>query len=364
MVFTIRDINSVRLEELSDERSSQATGTRRLNQSRQPSMAMGGASMAPNGDKNDQGVHFYLSFASYHLCTVLLGPPGLFACLLCDLRTSPDHNRPHSLVLTMPRERGKPRRSTRNKNAITRDNRLTASQRALIAHFSRPHRPTRSTQSTLRIPKVENPPTLPQTQAQSPLRIPKMETPSLTEHSPPPPQHLPTILNTVKEEALPSIQHPGPKLDDVEPPSAPQPGPSLVKMEGSPPRASLPSPSTSHDFQPRWWEGGCIVEEEIPPSWQLTGDGENPITTEDTGKDGGEEGSHYTYHLAAEHLELLFDIRQRQDEQVHGQRTIHQRLDLLFEALSDAPPQAQCPTCKQKFIPVYTAHGHPGSPKA
>lgn len=90
------------------------------------------------------------------------------------------------------------------------------------------------------------------------------------------------------------------------------------------------------------------MEEEIPPSWHLAGDEENPII----------------YHLAVEHLEILFDIQQRQDEQVHGQRTIHQRLDLLFETLSDAPSQAQCPTCKQKFVPVYTTQGHPGSPKA
>jgi hypothetical protein len=90
----------------------------------------------------------------------------------------------------------------------------------------------------------------------------------------------------------------------------------------------------------------------------------NPIIAKDTGTDGGEEGSHYTYHLAAEHLELLFDIRQQKDEQVHGQKTIHQGLDLLFEAFSDAPTQARYPTCKQKFIPVYTTHGHPGSPMA
>jgi hypothetical protein len=97
-----------------------------------------------------------------------------------------------------------------------------------------------------------------------------------------------------------------------------------VKKKGSPSKACLPSPSSSQDFQPHWWEGGCIVEEEIPPRWKLTEGGENPITAEDTGTDDREEGSHYTYHLAAEHLELLFDIRQWQDEQVHGQRTIHQ----------------------------------------
>jgi hypothetical protein len=69
-------------------------------------------------------------------------------------------------------------------------------------------------------------------------------------------------------------------VEDIEPP--PQPSPSLVQLQGS--LATL-SPSTSHDFQPRWWEGGCIVEEEIPPSWQLTGDGK------DTGKVGAEEGN-------------------------------------------------------------------------
>jgi hypothetical protein len=321
-------------------------------------------------------------FANYHLCYVLLGPSGLFAYLQGDLRISSDQHCPHSLVPTMPRDRGKPRRSTRNKNAFTRDNRLTASQRALIAHFSQPRRPSSKAQSTLRIPKEENLPTSPQTQALLPLRIPKSETPSPTELSPQPSQLASAFPNTAKEEALPSPQHSGTKVEEVEPP--PQPGPSLVHLHESP--ATL-SPSTSRDFQPRWWEGGCIVEEEIPPSWQLTKDGEDTGEAgaeegndgadkgndgaEDTGKivvkegnDGADDGSHHTFHLAAEHLELLFDIRQWQDEQEHGQRTIHQRLDLLFEALSDAPSQAQCPTCKQKFVPTYTVYGCPGSPKA
>jgi hypothetical protein len=52
------------------------------------------------------------------------------------------------------------------------------------------------------------------------------------------------------------------------------------------------------------------VEEEIPPRWQLLEAGENPITVEDLGTDGGEKDSHHTYHLAVKHLELLFDIRQ------------------------------------------------------
>jgi hypothetical protein len=106
------------------------------------------------------------------------------------------------------------------------------------------------------------------------------------------------------------------------------------------------------------------VEEEIPPSWQLTGAGKDSTAAEDTGMDKGEESSHSAYHLAEEHLELLFDIRQRQDEQVHGQGIINQRLDLLFEAFTDAPAQARCPTCKQRFTPTYTSHGYPGSPMA
>lgn len=170
-------------------------------------------------------------------------------------------------------------------------------------------------------------------------------------------------------------------MEEVEPP--PQPGLSLVHLHDSP--AAL-SASTSRDFQPRWWEGGCIVEEEIPPSWQLSKDGEDTAEVgveegnddtdkgndgaEDTGKiveegnDGADDGSHHTFHLATEHLELLFDIRQPQDKQEHGQRTIHRRLDMLFEALSDAPSQAQCPTCKQKFVSAYIVYGCLGSPKA
>jgi hypothetical protein len=50
------------------------------------------------------------------------------------------------------------------------------------------------------------------------------------------------------------------------------------------------------------------MEEEIRPSYQLLEVGENPITAEDSGIDGGEKDSHHTYHLVAEHLELLFDI--------------------------------------------------------
>jgi hypothetical protein len=235
------------------------------------------------GLKTDQGACSLQMFANFHLCFVLLGPPGLFAHLLGDLRTSSDQYCSHSLIPTMPRDRGKPRHSTRNKNAYTRDNRLTASQRALIAHFSQPRRPSSKAQSALRIPKEENLPTSTQTQALLPLRIPKTETPSPTELSPQPSQLASALPNKVKEEAPPSPQHSGTKVEEVELPS--QPGPSLVHLHKSP---ETLSPSTSRDFQPRWWEGGCIVEEEIPPSWQLSKDGED---TGEAGADGGNDGA-------------------------------------------------------------------------
>lgn len=176
-----------------------------------------------------------------------------------------------------------------------------------------------NTQASLCTPKEE---TLSPTMHSQPLPLLSTATSSRTEILP--------SLNLDKGEAPPPLQHAGP-------PSSSQSGPSLELKKESP-SASVP------DFQPRQWEGGCIVEEEIPPSWQVLEDGEN------------------IHYLAKEHLELLFDIRQRQDEQAQGQRIINQRLDFLFEAFSDAPRSASCPTCKQKYVPAFTSNGRPGSP--
>jgi hypothetical protein len=224
----------------------------------------------------------------------------------------------------MPRDRGKPRHSTRNKNSFTRDNRLTTSQRALIAHFSQPHRPSSKAQSTLLIPKEENLPTLPQTQASASPTHP--QTPSSTKLSPQPSQLASALPNTVKEEALPSPQYSGTKVEEIEPP--PQLGPSC----GSQP-LHLPRLSASLVRRGLHCGGGD------PPSWQLSKEGEDTgeagaeednggaedtgeagadkgnDSAENTGKiaeegnDGADDGSHHTFHLAAEHLELLFDIR-------------------------------------------------------
>jgi hypothetical protein len=53
------------------------------------------------------------------------------------------------------------------------------------------------------------------------------------------------------------------------------------------------------------------MEEEIPPSWQLTDACKKSTAAEGDGMERGEEGSHFSHHLAEEHLDLLFDIRQR-----------------------------------------------------
>lgn len=123
--------NLMRLRKHPDAHSSQFAGTKSLNQSCQPSMAMGEVSIALNGVKIVHGTFILLLIASYHSSTVSLDPPDLSICSLCVLRVYPDHHCPFTppiLFSTMPRERGKPRRAGKNKNAYTRDKRLTASQ--------------------------------------------------------------------------------------------------------------------------------------------------------------------------------------------------------------------------------------------
>jgi len=106
------------------------------------------------------------------------------------------------------------------------------------------------------------------------------------------------------------------------------------------------------------------VEEEIPPSWQL----ENMVGTDkeiitggddETGKEEEALPQHFSNHLTEEHLELLFKIRERKDDEIHCQGFISQRIDILFEVLTEAPTQARCLICRQWFTPAYTIHGQP-----
>jgi hypothetical protein len=253
----------------------------------------------------------------------LLHLPPLHPVSLHSLHSLPP---PPPCPPTMPRERGKPKRGARKNNALSRANRLTPSQRALIAHFAHPHRSTQSTQSAL-------------LQSLEVCKV-KMETTSSTTHFPPsPPPALLYSPSIVKEEA-----------------------PPLGKR--IPLATNLLAPPVIKPGEPYYGDGSCQVEEEIPPSWQL----ENMAGTDkeiiaggddETGKEEEALPQHFSNHLAEEHLELLFEIRQRQDDQMHCQGVISQRMDIMFEALTDAPTQARCPTCRQRFTPAYTIHGQP-----
>jgi len=100
-----------------------------------------------------------------------------------------------------------------------------------------------------------------------------------------------------------------------------------------------------------------MVEEEIPPSWQVKEHMMNVGEDKEV-----ERALLYANRLSEEHLQLIFEIRQKQDDQLHSQRILGQRLDILFNALVDAPARTRCPTCGQKYTPVYNIHGCPSSP--
>jgi hypothetical protein len=67
-------------------------------------------------------------------------------------------------------------------------------------------------------------------------------------------------------------------------------------------------------------------------------------------------------HLTKEHLQIIFEIWQKQDDQLHSQHILGQRLDILFDALVDAPARTRCQMCGQKYTLVYNIHVHPISP--
>jgi hypothetical protein len=63
--------------------------------------------------------------------------------------------------------------------------------------------------------------------------------------------------------------------------------------------------------------------------------------------------------FAEEHLQLIFELRQKMDDQAHIQNFLGQRLDLLMDAMTAAPASKRCPTCGQFFVPAYNAQGRP-----
>jgi hypothetical protein len=246
-------------------------------------------------------IHLSLSVTSSTLSAPLFPPTPL------NTLHQPPFLQPSTSTLPPAclRERGKSRRGARYYNTLSRANRLTPSQRALIAHFASPRHSSQRTQEALQ---------------STPLQF----------HS----------VNSVKVEASSSRAH----FPLSIPP--PLPGLNLVKEE-VPPSGTCPplatnllAPPIVKPGDPYYGDGSCKVEEEIPPSWQLEDNAvaANKIIAEVVGQEEEEEQpQHFANRLVEEHLLLLFEIRQRQDDQMHSQSILGQRMDILFDALTDAP---------------------------
>jgi hypothetical protein len=81
----------------------------------------------------------------------------------------------------------------------------------------------------------------------------------------------------------------------------------------------------------------CIVQEEIPPKDRPTGP---PLPNPDMVCDQSPPSL-----FTLEHLELIFEMRSYMMEQLHRHTLISSRLDMLFDAFSNAPVKQRCPTC-------------------
>jgi len=51
-----------------------------------------------------------------------------------------------------------------------------------------------------------------------------------------------------------------------------------------------------------------------------------------------------------EQLTLVFELRSQMVDQIHQDTLMHQRIDMLYEAYSNAPPTQRCPTCARPFV--------------
>jgi hypothetical protein len=61
--------------------------------------------------------------------------------------------------------------------------------------------------------------------------------------------------------------------------------------------------------------------------------------------------------LLDENLQLIFEMRQKMDDQAHIQQFLGRCLDLLFNTMTTTPARKRCPTCGQIFSPSYSTHG-------
>jgi hypothetical protein len=158
-----------------------------------------------------------------------------------------------------------------------------------------------------------------------------------------------TAPATHEEEGLAMAHH------DVSPedrkPVAPLPSleiPAIVLSQATPPQQVI----TSSDFY-----APCVIEEELPDL--TTREHEHGQATDCTSRAPAmqhEEAEPPPLSLLhPDHLQLIFDLRSSVDDQMFRTEGISRRLDMLYMAYSQASPSRRCPTCAQDF--TFTGNG-------
>jgi hypothetical protein len=66
------------------------------------------------------------------------------------------------------------------------------------------------------------------------------------------------------------------------------------------------------------------------------------------------------HRLSDDHLQLIFEMRRSLEEKTQTQPTLSRRMDLLFDALSDALKKTCCPSRDQRFVFAYNIDGRSG----
>jgi len=51
-----------------------------------------------------------------------------------------------------------------------------------------------------------------------------------------------------------------------------------------------------------------------------------------------------------EKLELVFNLQSQMVDQIHHDTLMHQRIDMMYEAFSNAPAGQKCLTCARPFV--------------
>jgi hypothetical protein len=104
---------------------------------------------------------------------------------------------------------------------------------------------------------------------------------------------------------------------------------------------------------------GCIIEEELPEQDMVlsaaTGEAQGDEQQADE-RNGGQvdrmpdvRDDMHGFLGSEEHLSLVFELRGHMADLEHRALVMGQRLDVLFDAYSDAPDRRKCPLCAQSF---------------